>query len=685
MLQLVLTYSAVATVLVYLVLIVLRRHLQVSALGLVVAFLAAVVIEVCDTQILLNPQLLLRWKQVCLVAEACLPVGLLLFCLTYARRLKFNRTSIIAWLLFAGACCLPVAAIALSASALMYSPDFETEKILFLRPAGYWFYVALMTTLVVALCYLERTYVALERSDRWRVKFEVVGAGLIIAVLVIYYSQALLYRSLDMNLVPVRTGSLIVGVLLMGYSRRYRGVLVALQVSRHVAYRSIVILAVGFYLIVLGLFGTGMQYLDLSQNRSLMLGAAVVTGLLLVVLLLSETVRRRIQVTLHKNFYQKKYDYRSEWLQFTSRLAQAKNRTELEAAILTFYAETFSVRGAALFLREREDGAFGCCAQYEMELHGLKLAGQFPQEHPHDCSWVTNLTAQHEELDGAWQALHKHGCSFLIPLCFDSGIEGFIALGQRVYAGEDLTYEDFDLMKILAHQAIGVLLSRKLYTDLIAAKEMAAIGKISTFVIHDLKNQVSSLGLVVDNARDYIDDHEFRSDMFETLDNTVANMNSLIIRLQNIKRQPQLQLRETDLFVRAQRAVQQAANPVITLAGESVQVCADDTELEQVLLNLLHNAREASAANQPISVTVGHDAQAYVRVQDHGCGMSADFIRTRLFIPFESTKKKGTGIGLYQCRQVVESHGGRIEVESTPEQGTTFTLWLPIAEQLAPK
>jgi len=680
MLQLGLTYAAVAIVLAFLALVSLRRQWQISSVGLALALLAAAVVEFCDAQILLNPSRLMSWKQVCLVAEACLPLGLLLFCLTYARPLRFNRSSIIAWLFLLGVCCLPVAALLLPPDALLYSPDFGAEKILFLRPAGYWFYVALMTSLVVALCYLERTYVALERPDRWRVKFEVVGAGLILAVLVIYYSQALLYRSLDMNLVTVRTASFILGVLLMGYSRRYRGGVVALQVSREVAYRSIVVLVVGLYLIILGLLGTGMQYLDLQQNRSLLIGAAVVTGLLLVILLLSERVRRRIQVILHKNFYQKKYDYRSEWLQFTSHLARAQNREELEAAILAFYAATFSVRGAALFLREREDGNFYCCACHEMEMHGLKLPGKFPSEKMRDCSWVVNLAAQQEDADESLQALHGHNCSFLIPLCFNSAIEGFIALGPRIYAGEDLTYEDYDLMKILAHQAIGVLLSRKLYADLVAAKEMAAIGRVSTFVIHDLKNQVSSLALVVENAHDYIDDPEFRRDMFETLDNTVANMNSLITRLQNIKRQPQLHLHETDLFARAQRAIQQAANSAVTLEGEPVHVRADDTELEKVLLNLLHNAREASAPHEPITVRVGQDSQAYVKIEDHGCGMNEDFIRTRLFAPFESTKKKGMGIGLYQCRQVIEHHGGRIEVESQPGQGATFTISLPLAE-----
>jgi hypothetical protein len=58
--------------------------------------------------------------------------------------------------------------------------------------------------------------------------------------------------------------------------------------------------------------------------------------------------------------------------------------------------------------------------------------------------------------------------------------------------------------------------------------------------------------------------------------------------------------------------------------------------------------------------------------------MAEEFLRERLFKPFETTKPKGFGIGLYQCRQIVEAHGGRIEVRSAPEQGSEFTVYLPL-------
>ncbi|WP_321532699.1 XrtA/PEP-CTERM system histidine kinase PrsK [uncultured Desulfuromonas sp.] len=679
MLQPILSTSVVCLAIVYVLVALLRGRWQTATIALFMALSACIALEISDFLVFLEPGNLMRWKKIGLVAEACLPFTWLFFSLTYARQWQQGQVSSRSKLLLAAMLFFPTAAFFLSPLELFYSPDFVDEKILFLRSPGHLFYVLLLGALVVSLVYLERTYVSLSRPDRWRAKFEIVGAGLILAVLVIYYSQALLYRSLDMNLIPVRTASMILALGFMAYSRVYRGEVVRIEVSRHVAYRSVVFLVVGIYLIGLGLFGTGVRYFDMAQNRTILVALAVFSGVLLVVLFLSERIRRRIQVMLHKNFYQKKYDYRNEWLQFTARLAEAKNREELEAGILAFFAETFSLHGAALFLRDQQSGRFLCSAQHEMDMRHLSPAEGLPEEsRMRQDNWVVDLGEHHEMLAEDWRSLYQKGCKFLVPLCFQQRIEGVIALGERVYDGDPLTYEDFDLMKTLSHQAIGVLLSRKLYADLVAANEMAAIGRVSTFVIHDLKNLVSSLALVVDNARDYIDDAEFRADMFETLDNTVENMNRLIVRLQNVKHQPTLEFADTDLLALAQRAVERSGHSAVQVGGSEVMVRADSAEVDKVLLNLLHNAREASTDQAPIEVEVGQNEQAFIRVTDHGAGMSEAFIRQRLFKPFETTKKKGMGIGLYQCRQVIEGHGGRIEVQSQPGVGSTFTLWLPV-------
>ena len=104
----------------------------------------------------------------------------------------------------------------------------------------------------------------------------------------------------------------------------------------------------------------------------------------------------------------------------------------------------------------------------------------------------------------------------------------------------------------------------------------------------------------------------------------------------------------------------------------------DALELRKVVLNLLINACEAVGDAGKVRVTTARrDAEAVLSVEDNGCGMSPAFVQGHLFKPFRTTKEKGLGIGLYQCRQIVEAHGGRIEVESREGAGTVFTVVVP--------
>lgn len=93
---------------------------------------------------------------------------------------------------------------------------------------------------------------------------------------------------------------------------------------------------------------------------------------------------------------------------------------------------------------------------------------------------------------------------------------------------------------------------------------------------------------------------------------------------------------------------------------------------------MILNAADAASGKSLINVSSGMNGdRAYVRVEDDGCGMAEEFIATSLFKPFKSTKKKGLGIGLYQCKQIVEAHCGSIEVQSAPGKGSVFTVFLP--------
>ncbi len=661
--------------------LIARKRREPAAWAMAGGLLAGISVEIFDLRSFSHPEALLLMKKGALISESILPFFFLLFSLSFARQQAIRQLSWASRVLLGGAAVFPMVAFSTPMHSFFFSPDFADERVLFLRSSGYFFYVGLIVYLGAALFHLERTLVSLSKSERRRVKLEVVGAGAILAVLLVYYSQALLYRSLDMNLAPVRSTVLALGVVLMGFSRLRRGEALSVRVSRDAAYRSLVVLAIGIYLVGLGLLGEGMRYLDVAVQRSLFVLIAVLSGLAVVLVLLSERLRRRVKVFLHKHFYRTKYDYRREWLRFTRHLSAVRTTDELQQAILQFYCEAFAVQGAVLYLPDEDSGTFRDVARCETGPLDKAFAADSPfARYLAERDWVFNVADSHPAYLGAAEYFcREHGLTLAVPLLFETRLEGIIFLGQRIHPDEALSYEDFDLMKTLAHQATSSLLSLRLSAQLATARELAAIGKVSAFVMHDLKNLVSNIALVVDNARDYIDDPEFQEDMLETLESTVGKMKGLIARLKNMEEKSELDLAPADLLETAEEGVRLAGGNHITVSGDAVLAMMDAAEIQKVVLNLVLNAREACAGKAPVMVAVGRGDMAFVRVSDDGCGMSEEFIRNRLFRPFETTKKKGFGIGLYQCRQVVEAHGGRIEVESREGEGTVFTVLLPLA------
>jgi len=105
----------------------------------------------------------------------------------------------------------------------------------------------------------------------------------------------------------------------------------------------------------------------------------------------------------------------------------------------------------------------------------------------------------------------------------------------------------------------------------------------------------------------------------------------------------------------------------------------DPTQIQNVVTNLLLNARDALGPGGRIQIeTSRRNGWAVLTVADNGSGMSPEFMRNSLFRPFQTTKKRGFGIGMFQCKMIVEGHHGKIEVESEPGKGTAFRILLPV-------
>jgi putative PEP-CTERM system histidine kinase len=284
-----------------------------------------------------------------------------------------------------------------------------------------------------------------------------------------------------------------------------------------------------------------------------------------------------------------------------------------------------------------------------------------------------------EDLD----TFRKNEVSFVVPLFGQQRMEGFIVLGHPINSDEVYIYEDYDLMKTISRQAYLAIMHQRMSEELTHAREIKAIENVATFVVHDLKNLISNLSLIVENAARHMHNPDFQRDMIESLGNTVAKMQKLISRLKNLGEQDHLKQRQVNLLDLAQRTAQLVVGSKVTVTGTAETVCVDENEIQKVILNLVMNGIEASPQDEHVAIEVGRSAAAFIKVTDRGCGMSSKFLRTDLFKPFRTTKNKGLGIGLYQCRQIVEAHNGSIEVDSSEGSGSVFTVWFASAPHQA--
>ncbi len=232
--------------------------------------------------------------------------------------------------------------------------------------------------------------------------------------------------------------------------------------------------------------------------------------------------------------------------------------------------------------------------------------------------------------------------------------------------------------------------------ELLRAERLAAIGRVSAQVAHEIRNPLSSIGLNVEMLQDQLLEVQFKTveeakEATHLLSSVMREVDRLteitedylrLARLPTpVKRPEELTRLILEVLGFAGEELERAGLKVITeLPADPLPVSADEGQLRQVFLNLIRNAREAMPHGGTLTVTaLPRDTQwLEVRIADTGVGIAPE-LRDRLFEPFFTTKQGGTGLGLPLSRQIVEAHGGRIEVESEPGRGTTFILSFPRA------
>ena len=219
-------------------------------------------------------------------------------------------------------------------------------------------------------------------------------------------------------------------------------------------------------------------------------------------------------------------------------------------------------------------------------------------------------------------------------------------------------------------------------------RQFQSFVRLSAVLTHDLKNAIEALSLTVGNMERHFDNHEFRADAMKSLTSCTDNLRALVARLSNPvatlsgeHKRPQ----PVNLVPMLRRVISMTAEPASAKheikvdLPETLFALVDLERMEKVVENLIINAREAMAKERGTVTIVGgttDDGKPFISVTDTGEGISQRFIEERLFRPFATTKRRGVGLGLYTCREVVVANGGSITVASQEGVGTTFKVVL---------
>jgi putative PEP-CTERM system histidine kinase len=540
---------------------------------------------------------------------------------------------------------------------------------------------------LINLVLLEQIYRGANVESKNSITPLVIGLGSVAVFDFVLYAQATMVGGIEFNFWYIRgyLSALAVPLLLLSI-RRFKEGTVRIFVSRNVVFYSSMLMIAGLYLLLMAVAGYLINYLGGDWGQLVSFGFFMLGSIVLAVLLITETVRRKVKVFISKHFFANKYEYREEWLELIGQIemASADNYCQMSLKIMMSKVDAtggviLKADGNSRFTVKHSDGI----ELDESFDNDLMLLGLFIKNQ----GWIIDINEYSEdplsypELFIQPKIWHAVGVNILVPIFIGKEFYGFFILSNN--DGENkLNWEDRDLLFAIAKQ-LGNFISLNEANDKLAeSKQFDAFNQMSAFLVHDLKNVQAQLALITSNATQHRNNPEFVDDVFETVESATERLAKVLAQLRN-KQVAQSTSKSVDLAdiikrVIAQRNVMQ---PQVSVnhSGECLAVI-DYERFFSVINHLIQNAQEATPDDGWVEISLDRQQDRInIIVSDNGCGMSESFIKFRLFKPFDTTKgNAGMGIGVFEAKQFFESVAGSLTVESIEGRGTKMIIRLPV-------
>lgn len=553
----------------------------------------------------------------------------------------------------------------------------------------------LIGILLFSLYQMSRTYISADSLARWNIKYPLIGASLWSCALILVHANQIINSGFDRSFLLLEP----VGLVLLDGFFLYAFLIqksqdVALAISRNTINRSVLLLLGGAGLVILGGVGTTLESLGpvwgkLSASLTIILGLGV-----FVVVFSSNRLRRELEGFLGVHFYSNRYDYRGAWMTLTQAIAESGKPEDIIPTLMEqtremTLAQSLSFGTVAEIpsptLHVQETLGWKPNKDERKQIFAPGILPLFSEGSPIHCSDKSS-SQKNDEISTSLAALFEGlNANWIVPLVFQQKLLGILGLGIK-NQGPVTRLEDRLFLQTLALQWSSLLVNASLAREQAGKRETELLSSLRAFTFHDLKNAGVALKLLVHNAQKNIDSPEFQQELLFCLKNISDQIDSSMARVLSPFQEEYTRLVTFDpveLVRKTVRALKWDDSPDLALKvalSDIPQVNGNPRVLETTLRNLLINAREAIDGRGEITVETRAEPQYLVlSVSDNGPGMSREFIETRLFRPFQTTKKKGTGLGLFSCKLLIEQSGGTIAVNSREGEGTEFLITLPYA------
>ena len=528
-------------------------------------------------------------------------------------------------------------------------------------------------------------------AEFWSVKHLLIGLAAILVFQLVSRVPEFLTHSLDANMLIARPlVFLLVLPLFIVSSVRIPNLQVRVHSSRAFVFHSATLVIAGIML--QGVAVAAWYVREYGGSNGTVLAVILLFGgaVGIAVALASSSLRSRVRQFINENFFSLKYDYRVEWEKVIRALSLNPEQGSAERVLRTL-CDLLDSPGGAIWVHRASWHQYLPAAKLGFGSDVLPIPESDPRVElfrSQDRAFLALTEPASDPAEAEWQATFSADW-IVLPLRYRSAVVGLTVL-QKPRAPRTIDWEDENLIRLVALQLGAYLVQEETAQSLADARQLEEFNKRFAFIVHDIKNTIGQLSLLVRNATQFGHEQEFRDDMVITLGNAVERLQELLTSLATVgtKNVPGNRTREAfDLIVflseftkgkgnLGQRMILKTNCPTLDVE------LTDITNLRRVLEHVVANAAEASGLGEPVEIAVSAAPRSVeIKITDHGAGMTEKFINEELFRPMRTTKTGGFGIGAYQARELMRDLGGDILVASKIGQGTTVTLSIPRTEQ----